>query len=77
MKTIKSMSPILGLFALLLIPSIIGMWYESTLDPYEEGMHMSYSIKCENGFVYKTMNKGAIQVFNSDGTPLRCGKKIY
>ena len=45
----------------------------------EEGMHWSYSIKCENGFVYKILDKsrGAIQIFNSDGTPLKCGHKIY
>jgi hypothetical protein len=57
----------------------LGVWYESTLDPYEEGMHFDYSIKCENGFVYKSMsgNRGTIQVLNSDGTPLKCGHKIY
>jgi hypothetical protein len=48
-------------------------------DPYEEGMHFDYSIECENGFVYKTLphRRGTIQVMNSDGTPLRCGHKIY
>ena len=54
-------------------------YYESKIDPYEEGMHMNYSITCENGFVYKSFgNKsGTIQIFNSDGKPLRCGHKIY
>ena len=54
-------------------------YYDSTIDPYEEGMHMDYSIKCENGFVIKILEskEGAIQVLNSDGTPLKCGKKIY
>jgi hypothetical protein len=52
---------------------------ESKRDPYEEGMHWNYSIECENGFVYKSLEhrKGTIQVLNSDGTPLRCGEKIY
>lgn len=50
---------------------------EQNKDPYKEGMHLDYSIKCENGFVYKELNRGTIQVLNSDGTPLKCGKKIY
>lgn len=50
---------------------------ESKKDPYEVGMHLTYSIKCENGFVYKEFDRGTIQILNSDGTPLRCGKKIY
>lgn len=54
-----------------------GGYCESRKDPYEEGMHMDYSIICENGFVYKQKNRGILQVFNSEGTPLKCGKKIY
>ena len=50
---------------------------ESQMDPYEEGIHMNYRIHCENGFVYKHQYDMTIQVFNSDGTPLKCGKKIY
>ena len=46
-------------------------------DPYEEGMHLDYRIECENGFVYKIKHRAAMQIFNSDGTPLRCGQKIY
>jgi len=53
--------------------------YESRRDPYEIGMHMNYSIECENGFVIKVLGqgRGTIQVRNSDGTLLRCGQKIY
>ena len=49
------------------------------LDPYSEGTHWQYQIRCENGFVYKVLDKsrGTIQILNSDGTPLRCGQKIY
>lgn len=54
-----------------------GLYIESKKDPYEEGMHFNYSIHCENGFVYKTLNRGTIQIFNSDGTPLKCGEKIH
>jgi len=46
-------------------------------DPYEQGMHWDYSIECENGFVYKIKHKAVMQIFNTDGTPLRCGHKIY
>lgn len=69
------------IFIILLAISLvsIGLYHESTLDPYEEGMHWSYSICCENGFVYKTLDqhRGTILVLNSDGTPLKCGKKRY
>jgi len=52
---------------------------ESKKDPYEIGIHLDYTIRCENGFIYKQLNRcnGVIQIFNSDGTPLRCGEKIY
>lgn len=48
-------------------------------DQYEEGMHWDYSISCECGFKYKHLDnhRGTILLLNSDGTPLRCGKKRY
>lgn len=55
----------------------LATYYEQYKDPYEEGMHLNYSIRCENGFVYKELHRGTIQVLNSDGTPLKCGEKIY
>lgn len=54
-----------------------GLYCESKKDPYDEGSHWDYKIICENGFIYKVKDRSAIQIFNSDGTPLRCGKKIY
>jgi len=69
---------------ILFIGSFFGFLYlvaycESKKDPYEEGSHWNYSIECENGFVYKSLDqrRGTIQVLNSDGTPLKCGEKIY
>lgn len=56
---------------------LIGAYCESKKDPYAEGLHMDYSIICENGFVYKRKHGAVLQVFNSDATPLRCGHKIY
>lgn len=56
---------------------ILAIHCEENRNPYEEGSHLDYSIKCENGFVYKELNRGTIQVLNSDGTPLKCGEKIY
>jgi hypothetical protein len=52
---------------------------ESQKDPYEEGIHLDYSIRCENGFVYQVLGRrqGIIQVLNSDGTPLKCGEQIH
>ena len=58
---------------------VLGEYCESKKDPYEVGSHFDYSIECENGFVYKSLDnrRGTIQIFNSDGTPLKCGHKIY
>lgn len=55
----------------------LATYYEQYRNPYEEGIHLNYSIRCENGFVYMELNRGTIQVLNSDGTPLKCGEKIY
>jgi hypothetical protein len=71
------MKNLIFLLMLACILCVIGVTCESTKDPYEPGMHWDYSIHCENGFVYKMKYRTAIQVFNSDGTPLRCGQKIY
>ena len=68
---------LLVLFVIILV--VLGQYCESKTDPYEVGIHWDYSIKCENGYVYKVLSdrRGTIQVLNSDGTPLKCGKKIY
>jgi hypothetical protein len=73
------MKTLVGLTLLALFLVTLGMYCESKKDPYEEGTHWNYSINCENGFVYKVLDqrRGTIQVLNSDGTPLRCGEKIY
>ena len=73
------MKTFFGIIILALGLVFLGMWRESAIDPYEEGTHWSYNITCENGYVYKTLshNRGTIQIFNSDGTPLKCGKKIH
>jgi hypothetical protein len=63
------------LFASFLL--FLAAYCESKKDPYEEGSHMDYTIICENGFVYKEKHRAILQVFNTDGTPLRCGHKIY
>ena len=66
-------------FTLITVPFFIAIKCEQGKDPYEPGAHFDYSIECENGFVYKTLGerRGTIQVLNSDGTPLKCGEKIY
>ena len=68
-----------GLIILIIGFLILSQYYYSKKDPYEVGMHWNYSISCENGFIYKTLDnrRGTIQIFNSDGTPLKCGQKIY
>lgn len=73
------MKTLIGFVLLALFLVTLGMYCESKKDPYEEGTHWNYSINCENGFVYKVLDqrRGTIQVLNSDGTPLKCGEKIY
>jgi len=47
-------------------------------NPYSEGSHGSYTIICENGFMYKSIYRGGtIQLCNSDGTFVRCGQSPY
>lgn len=67
------------LFLILLSVGLtfLGLYCESQKDPYEVGVHWSYNISCENGFVYKQMTYGMIPIVNSDGTALKCGEKIY
>jgi hypothetical protein len=70
------------MFSLILIVIIfitLGLYCESKKTPYDVGMHWDYSIICENGFIYKVLGnkRGTIQVLNSDGTPLKCGKVKY
>lgn len=83
---LKALNEALGVILVLIVVSIficlVGMVSVSIsgdeTDPYSEGTHWQYQIRCENGFVYKVRGReGAIQILNSDGTPLRCGQKIY
>lgn len=69
---------IFGFMLFFVVVAITSQYFDSK-DPYSEGMHWNYSIICENGFIYKNIgnNRGIIQIFNSDGTPLKCGEKIY
>ena len=75
----ESLRNITFFVAFITIPIFIAIKCEQGKDPYEPGMHFDYSIECENGFVYKSLghSRGTIQVLNSDGTPLKCGEKIY
>ena len=54
-------------------------YIESRKDPYEEGMHLDYTIICDGSFKYKAMggHRGTILLLNSDGTPLKCNQKRY
>ena len=73
------MKTLLAIILLAIGLVALGMYSESKKDPYEQGMHWDYSIECENGYVYKVLDqkRGTMQIFNSDGTPLKCGHKIY
>lgn len=70
------MKTILGFILLIALILCIAICCEPK-NPYEVGIHWDYHIRCENGFIYKIKDRAAMQIFNSDGTPLRCGHKIY
>ena len=73
------MKTMLFFILLTILMFFIAFKSEQGKDPYEEGSHWDYSIECVNGFAYKVLSdrEGTIQVLNSDGTPLKCGEKIY
>lgn len=56
---------------------VFSIFLENTKDPNSIGMHDQYSVKCVNGYVYRFYVNGTIRVENSDGTPLKCGHKLY
>lgn len=64
-------------FSIAFLGLFLMAYIESKNYKYEEGWHMDYTIICENGFVYKKEHHSVIQIFNSDGTPLKCGNKAY
>ncbi len=74
MEALKTLGRILFFFAAIGIPLFLLQWCESKKDPLEEGMHMNYSIRCENGFKYKCIGNrgGTILLLNPDGTPMKC-----
>lgn len=73
------MKTIFGLIVALITIIALGITFGSKTDPYKEGRHFGYTIKCQNGYVYKLPNRHyrKIQVLNSDGTPLKCGQKAH
>jgi hypothetical protein len=71
------MKSMLFLILISIVLVFLGVYCESQKDPYEIGTHWDYTIVCENGFIYKYNRYGTIQVLNTDGTPLKCGEKVY
>jgi hypothetical protein len=43
------MKTLFGIFLLGIGLLVLAAYCENKKDPYEEGMHFSYSIECENG----------------------------
>lgn len=68
------MKIILITFVLSMTLLFLGLYYESTKDPYELGQHFDYTITCEGGFVYKSNRRGIILILKPDGTPLKCSE---
>lgn len=55
------------------------LWASEPSDPYQEGMHWDYSIRCEEGFLWKHRSspQSTIPLLHSDGTHVRCGEKRH
>lgn len=71
------MKTLILIMLLILGLLFLGVYCEQNRNPYEEGSHLKYSIKCENGFIFKQSNEGTIQILNSDETSLNHGNKIF
>lgn len=64
-----------GGFALV----VILQWHDAQQDPYAVGMHWDYSIRCEDGFLWRQRDGhgGTTPVLHTDGTQMRCGEKRH
>jgi len=52
------MKTFISIILLSVVLITLAEYFEQNKEPYEEGMHLDYSIICENGFVYKQLNRG-------------------
>lgn len=71
------MKTLLTIFIVAILLLFTFNYLDSKKDPYEVGAHLDYDIISINGFIYMSADRGYIQVYNSDGTPLKKGHKIY
>jgi hypothetical protein len=71
------MKTLLGIFLTAIIVLLTFSYLDTKKDPYEVGAHLDYDVKSINGFIYMSADRGYVQVLNSDGTPLKKGRKIY
>jgi hypothetical protein len=71
---LREISTLLYLILFMVISVFLMVYCESKKDPYEIGMHMSYTITCENGFLYKILDnrRGVILILDENGDPMKC-----
>lgn len=63
------------LFIGIAILFVADLHEQGKMKPYDIGVHLDYTITCENGFKYKILREGrggVIQLLDSTGKPLRC-----
>jgi hypothetical protein len=73
---LRDISTLLYLILFMVISVFLMVYCESKKDPYEIGMHMDYTITCENGFLYKILDnrRGVILILDENGDPMKCKK---
>jgi len=47
-------------------------YFDSKKDPLEVGTHFEYEIKCINGWKYKTVDRGAVMLYDKNFKPIPC-----
>ena len=47
-------------------------YLDSKKDPLEVGTHFEYTIKCINGWKYKTVDRGAVMLYDKNFKPIPC-----
>jgi hypothetical protein len=71
------MKTLILIILLILGLIFLGVYCEQNRNPYEESSHLKYSIKCENGFIFRQSNEETIQILNPDGTSLNHREEIF
>ncbi len=73
------MKPFLAILGVIVVSVLVQMCCRASdaRDPYSVGGHWDYTIRCEDGFLWKQLDHGTIPVLHTDGKHVRCGEKRH